>query len=328
MIHRRSIGFLAAAFALAACGKPPATGECSATKPCSAGQVCTIDNTCVAVGGIGGGFATGGGGATDGGTGGGSAGGGAGGGNAAGGGSAGGGNAAGGGMGGGDAEGGGSAAGGGVSGTGGGYTDYCGQTTYSPPYMECDAGLPGSFGGRGSCAPQDAGVAACNPTCRDGFTCVNGMCQLNGSSGPVQVTLRWNSQEDLDLHVDEPIPGSNGLNCEIYYGDPNNDPQDPSTCGALGSLDLDSEAGCAYDGVDIENIIYPPGSTPPSGTYAVRVDHYLNCDPALTAVPFELEARFNGQSVGMCGVFYPNDPDWSAGGDVGGGRPVMFFNVP
>jgi hypothetical protein len=147
------------------------------------------------------------------------------------------------------------------------------------------------------------------------------MCVLNGAGGPVQVTLRWNTPEDVDLHVEEPLPG--GGSCEIWYGD-----RTGSMCGAKGSLDLDSNAGCSIDDVDIENVIYASGSTAPSGTYLVRVDYYENCDPSLTMLPFEVEARFNGHTVGVCGMFLPTDPEWSDFGSAGAGRLVMSFTVP
>lgn len=181
------------------------------------------------------------------------------------------------------------------------------------------------FNGTGSCAPQDAGVQTCTASCDEGFTCLGGVCVLNGGGGPVQVTLRWNDAEDLDLHLDEPLP--NGGVCEIYYGDINS-PADPSSCGAVGSLDLDSEAGCTYDGVDIENIIYSASKPAPKGVYTVRVDHYQNCDSTLKMIPYEVEARFDGMTVGLCGVFVPSDADWDNGGSAGDGRPVLTFTVP
>ena len=91
--------------------------------------------------------------------------------------------------------------------------------------------------------------------------------------------------------------------------------------------DLDSEAGCSADGVSIENIIYPGGTSARCGTYTVWVNHYANCDTTLTAVPFELEARFNGVVVGVCGVFTPSDPDWDDGNSTMT-RYMMQFTVP
>jgi hypothetical protein len=59
----------------------------------------------------------------------------------------------------------------------------------------------------------------------------------------------------------------------------------------------------------------------------VRVDHYANCSP-LAQVPFELEVRYLGYTVGLCGVFVPTDPDWDANGGVNGGRKIFDFTVP
>jgi hypothetical protein len=237
----------------------------------------------------------------------------------AGGGSAGGGSA----TGGGDAAGGGSASGGGGStgggtGTGGGVSAPAldgGFTTY-------DGGV---YTGIGSCAPHMTMPQSCTPSCNEGFHCEASGCVLNGGGGPVQVTLRWNLGEDLDLHVMEPLPG--GGQCEIWYGDTNRSGS-PSSCGAKGSLDLDSNAGCSVDNVDIENVIYQAGSTAPSGQYDVRIDFYENCDMSLSMIPFEVEARFNGMTAGVCGVFNRSDPDWSDSGSAGAGRLVMSFVVP
>jgi hypothetical protein len=200
-----------------------------------------------------------------------------------------------------------------------------------------DGGGGGAGGGGGGinadggfpfCVPRDAGTVACTLECPGGFHCQNGGCVLNGGNGPVQVTLRWNTTEDLDLHLDEP---SGAGVCEIFYGD-NNDPDSGvgSSCNATGILDLDSEAGCPSppDFVDIENIVYSPNKAAPSGTYTVRVDHYSNCNMSLSAVPFQVEVRVNGTISGMCGVFVPTDADWDNSGGAGDGRPVMTFVVP
>ena len=212
-----------------------------------------------------------------------------------------------------------------------GSTSTCVPVVPPPP----DAGTDGGTGGGGGvsdggfpfCVPRDAGVVvACTLECPQGFHCLSGACVLNGASGPVQVTLRWNTHEDLDLHLDEPTDAGH---CEIYYGDPNR-VGNPSFCGAHGSLDLDSEPACPIppDYVDVENIIYPPGMPAPSGTYTVRVDHYAACQSGLMAVPFQVEVRNNGVLSGFCGVFVPTDPEWNDHGGVNGGRQVMTFVVP
>jgi uncharacterized protein YfaP (DUF2135 family) len=147
---------------------------------------------------------------------------------------------------------------------------------------------------------------------------------LNGNTGPVQVTLRWNQPEDLDLHVVEPLP--DGGSCEIWYGDTNRSPL-VSTCGAKGSLDLDSNPACHIDNVDIENVIYPPSAPAPKGLYRVLVDYWENCS-ATGAVPFEIVVRYNGTANtffgSSCDFVMPADADQ---GGRGSGREITRFTV-
>jgi len=209
--------------------------------------------------------------------------------------------------------GGGGGAGGGAGGGGGGGGGGAGGGA---------GGGGGGSGLDGGCIHPDGGGVAvpCTTECDRGFTCLNGSCVLRGGTGDVQVTLRWDQPEDLDLHVVEPLPDAG--ECEIYYSDTNN-PPGTSSCDAVGSLDLDSNAGCGIDNVDIENVIYPPGR-PPSGTYTVRVDYYSNCS-ATGPVPYEVEVRANGTILGYCGSFLPTDAD---NGSAGSGVQVMTFVVP
>lgn len=85
---------------------------------------------------------------------------------------------------------------------------------------------------------------------------------LGVGTGDVQVTLAWDADSDVDLHVVP--PGGD----EIFYGRR----QSPSG----GELDLDSNAGCQIDGVRNENITWPVG-TAPRGLYTVRVNYWSNC---------------------------------------------------
>jgi hypothetical protein len=90
---------------------------------------------------------------------------------------------------------------------------------------------------------------------------------LGVGTGDVQVTLAWDADSDVDLHV----VGPDGE--EIFYG--NRD----SASG--GELDLDSNAGCEIDGIRNENITWPVG-TAPRGTYTVRVNYWSSCGVAQT----------------------------------------------
>lgn len=191
-------------------------------------------------------------------------------------------------------------------------------------------GDTGTSGGSGTTGPADAGGypnggttgglcgfdagpiqgGTCVPECARGFRCVNGNCVLNGGDGPLQVTLRFPESHDLDLHVEE--PGS----CEVFYGNPQ----------CVASLDLDSNAGCSIDGVNVENVIWPDdgGAPPTPGTYTVRVDLYSVCQ-ATTVVPFEVVVRKGSVESGFCGLFAPPR---SHNGGAGSGFVVTTFTWP
>lgn len=78
-------------------------------------------------------------------------------------------------------------------------------------------------------------------------------------TGDVQITLRWSSSADLDLHVTEP----NGT--EIWFGD-----KGPTSTG--GRLDVDSNIGCEEDG-SVENVFWAEGNMP-LGEYRVEIVGY------------------------------------------------------
>jgi hypothetical protein len=80
-------------------------------------------------------------------------------------------------------------------------------------------------------------------------------------TGQVQVSVSWDVDSDVDLHIVEPTGE------EIYYGN--------LTSDAGGTLDLDSNANCSIDGKRNENIVWK--DTAPPGVYTVRVDLYTAC---------------------------------------------------
>ena len=113
-----------------------------------------------------------------------------------------------------------------------------------------------------------AGAEPCtNNMCAHGFTCVDGLCLLNGGAGGLQYTLRFGQSVDLDLHVVEPSMDA-GI-CEVYWGQKNQTGA-ISPCGALSSLDLDSNAACTLDNVNIENVIFPTSSPRPPSSGSCR----------------------------------------------------------
>lgn len=124
-------------------------------------------------------------------------------------------------------------------------------------------------------------------------------------TGPVQVSLSWNSAADMDLYLVQP----DGQ--EIYYGQPT------STNG--GELDLDSNAGCGVDEIRNENITYPTG-TPPTGTYTVRVNYWSNCSAAATS--YVVTVYVEGQGVRTFSGSYTGA---GTGGGSGAGQVVTTF---
>ena len=189
-------------------------------------------------------------------------------------------------------------------------------------------GTPWSFtadsGTSDHCLSFDAGVTPCTLECPAGFRCVAGMCELNGKTGNVQVTLRFVYADDLDLHLEEPTP--DGGTCETWYGNVGSPPDagvsGPQAC--TGWLDLDSNAGCSIDNVNTENIIYDPSRPAPPGLYTVRVDDYAECSTQ-SPMPWEVQVRVNGQSTFYCGLFTTGQADH---GGAGSGVTVTSFTVP
>lgn len=207
-----------------------------------------------------------------------------------------------------------------------------GTTSNGPPLFFDDAGMTAR------CFPIDAGTRSCSNECPSGYECVGGVCQLRGRSGPVQATLRWNTECDLDLYMVEPIP--DGGTCEIYYGRPGSDPNAPPppfpipipvppSC-SKGWLDLDANRACGSGDMmvqlsnrPVENIIYPRNSAAPRGTYTVKVNNWSSCS-VNTAIPYEVEVRANGVTRWYCGTFNPSDAN---GGGAGAGRVVTSFSI-
>jgi hypothetical protein len=127
-----------------------------------------------------------------------------------------------------------------------------------------------------------------------------------GSTGNVQVNVTWNTATDVDLHVVDP------RNEEIYYGN--------QRSASGGSLDLDSNAGCAIDNKNSENIQW--GSTAPNGTYTVRLDYWSACSVTGTTT-YTVVVNNGGVSSRFNGTFTANNAD---SGGLGSGRLITTFN--
>jgi hypothetical protein len=111
--------------------------------------------------------------------------------------------------------------------------------------------------------------------------------------GSLVVSLDWDTEADLDLHVTVPNAIDPNSPVVVWAKQPlalpsvdamgNPLPHPMMQVMNAGSLDLDSNANCAIDGRRQENLIFPvstataPVPAPPSGTYEVRVDAWSMC---------------------------------------------------
>lgn len=127
---------------------------------------------------------------------------------------------------------------------------------------------------------------------------------LQVGTGDVQVTLSWDSDADVDLHVVDPSGE------EIYFAN--------RSSASGGELDLDSNAGCSLDNVRNENITWPVGAAP-RGTYIVRVDYWSNCGVARTNYTVLVN---NGGEVEIFSGFFTGPGD---NGGLGSGVEITRF---
>jgi hypothetical protein len=131
-------------------------------------------------------------------------------------------------------------------------------------------------------------------------------------TGDVAVSVSWNVDNDVDLHVVDP----NGF--EIYYDFASR------TSPEGGMLDLDSNAGCAIDMIDNEHIVWPAGMAP-AGTYTVRVDNYENCTS--TAANYVVTVQTKGKPPQtFMGSFLATDA--GDAGAAGSGVLITTFTYP
>lgn len=106
-------------------------------------------------------------------------------------------------------------------------------------------------------------------------------------TGDVQVTLRWDTADDLDLYVRDPAGD------EVYYANP--------SIPSGGLLDVDANAGCsARMASPVENIFWPTGEGAP-GDYVVTVDLFSNCGSS-APVNFTLTTLVQGVTQSQSGT--------------------------
>lgn len=136
-------------------------------------------------------------------------------------------------------------------------------------------------------------------------------------SGLLQISLSFDNEKDVDLHLLEPNGG------HIFFGNRR------SSNG--GFLDIDSNAGCTIDGVNNENIYYQDGATIEAGTYKVYALMYSNCD---TSIPTNciVTVFYNGEILNIAGQTNPAYKTFPVGATNEGSNyvdvePILTFEI-
>lgn len=114
-------------------------------------------------------------------------------------------------------------------------------------------------------------------------------------TGDIQVTLRWATEDDLDLIVVDPSGET------ISFFNP--------AVSSGGQLDVDANAFCEESGFSpVENIFWPTGQAP-SGAYSAYVLLSIPCSETTTTVDYTLTILNQGQLETFEGVAQAGAPE-------------------
>jgi hypothetical protein len=140
------------------------------------------------------------------------------------------------------------------------------------------------------------------------------------ASGDLVITLTWDTESDMDLHVVTPY------GTEIFHGAMSDQPPPfapPVDGGSYGYLDWDSNAECVIDGKRQEDAIWP--SPPPAGTFVVRVDAASLCGAA--DARWTVRALLDGKQIAEAQGLAV-DPDTRGAHGNGAGVTALTLSIP
>lgn len=113
-------------------------------------------------------------------------------------------------------------------------------------------------------------------------------------TGDIQVTLRWTTNDDLDLAVVDPSG-----DVVAYYN---------RAIPSQGQLDVDANAGCGEQtNSPIENIFWPAGQAP-QGQYSIEVNLFTRCNQNTGPIPFNLTVLVQGTTRTIQGSVSDGQP--------------------
>jgi hypothetical protein len=206
------------------------------------------------------------------------------------------------------------------------------------PVEAQDQTLPGNF--TFSC---NASFSAQIPTNDAGtFNLIVRATDIHGNMGPVRlqpmrlaasipqgalvISLDWDTEADLDLHVQLPGDVDAGVN-EIWSRKPSGLPAGTQGASAddgmaAGYLDFDSNGQCVIDGRREENVIFP--SSPPNGHYRVLVDTFSLCGQATAR--WRVQIFTNGMPTGIEAYGQSTETDTRFPHGQGAGVQALVFD--
>jgi len=140
-----------------------------------------------------------------------------------------------------------------------------------------------------------------------------------GGTGELVVSLTWDNEADLDLHVIDP------LGHEVFHGAPSS--VDSFASGgasqSAGILLADSNADCANDQLRQEDVVWQ--QAPPAGRYSVRVDTASLCDRSIAH--WSVHVTLHGVALEPAQGTSVDSDTWGPH-DRGAGVLALGFDVP
>jgi hypothetical protein len=143
--------------------------------------------------------------------------------------------------------------------------------------------------------------------------------------GMLIVTLKWDTESDLDLHVIEP-DGTEvwARNINDYTPPGPGEPMpDPSVINGGGILDFDSNSQCQIDGRRQEDVTY--ATRIPSGHYIVRVETFSLC--AAADANWTVDVISQGEAIAHARG-ESTDADVRLPHGAGAGTTALAFDIP
>jgi hypothetical protein len=148
---------------------------------------------------------------------------------------------------------------------------------------------------------------------------------------PLEVTLDWDTEADLDLKLRVPNPANPDKPIDVWNRSPvalpqvasGDDPHTADEIAAAGKLSFDSNAQCMIDGLLQERVLFPQQA--PSGRYEVRVDAFSLCNQVTAR--WHASARANGQTLAEA-YGQMSDPDTRGSHGPATGTLAFTFTMP